>query len=315
MLFLLFYVALTVLVGITVAGFANGSSGGYPMGLDGSDGIHVSANNALYVAEFNANRVRRFSNGSSVGSVVAGTGIAGSAATQLRGPSSIFFDEVTQGLYVADHVNGRVQFFAKNSTVGVTVAGANGELGYTMGVRLDNNGNIYASDYSNSRVMRWSPNSTSNGTIVAGGNQGAGPWSLHVPRQISLDLTYSFLYIVDRLNHRVQRYNLVNTSATPATIAGGNGLGAAPNQLSYPNSLCISPKTGAIYIADAGNNRVQRWDRGSSVGVTVAGSTTGVSGNSPTLMSIPSGVALDTTETFLYVSEYGNNRVQRFPLI
>ena len=307
--------ASSVLSGITTAGNANGSPGDYPSGLNGSDGVYVTQNNDVYVAEFNAHRVRRFQSGSSVGDVVAGIGTPGSAPTQLYSPSSIFFDEITQGLFVGDMGNGRIQFFPRNSTVGITVAGANGELGFTLGVRLDNKRNIYASDASYFRVMRWPLNSTSNGTTVAGGTQGSGTWSFDNPRQIDFDATYSFLYVVDKANHRIQMYNLVNTSATPITVAGGNGPGAAPNQLNQPNSACVSRKTGALYIADAGNNRVQRWDRGSSVGVTVAGSATGVWGNSPTLMATPSGVALDANETFLYVSEYSNNRVQRFPLI
>ena len=309
-----FCLALSVLSGTTVAGYANGSPGGYPSGLNGASGLYVSQNNDLYVAEFNVHRVRRFSNGSSIGTIVAGTGIPGSAPTQLDSPSAIIFDEVTQGLYVSDNGNGRIQFFPSNSLVGVTVAGANGDLGYTLGVRLDNNGNIYASDYTNSRVMRWPPNSTSNGTVVAGGTTGAGSWSLNQPRKIDFDPTYSFLYIVDKWNHRVQRYNLVNTSATPETVAGGNGAGAAPNQLNSPGSVWISRKTRALYVGDIINNRVQRWDWGATVGVTVAGSVTGASGNSATLMSSPSGVALDANETFIYVSEYDNNRVQRFPL-
>ena len=285
------------------------------MGLDGPDGIHVTLNNDLYVTEFNAHRVRRFQSGSSIGDVVAGTGVLGATATQLFNPSSIFFDEVTQGLFVSDTRNGRIQFFPRNSTVGITVAGANGDLGATYGIRLDHNGNIHASDFSNSRVIRWPPNSTSNGTIVAGGTLGSGSWSLNNPRKIDFDSTFSFLYVVDKANHRIQMYNLVNTSATPITVAGGNGPGAAPNQLEQPNSLCVSRKTGALYIVDTFNHRVQRWNRGSSVGVTIAGSVTGVSGNSPTLMSTPSGVALDANETFLYVSEFNNNRVQRFVIV
>ena len=216
---------------------------------------------------------------------------------------------------MGDHLNGRIQLFAQNATVGVTVAGGAGDLGETYGVRLDNNGNIYASDVTHSRVMRWPPNSTVNGTIVAGGTNGPGPWSLTNPRQIDFDSTFSFLYVVDNGNHRIQRCDLVNTSATPVTVAGGNGLGAAPNQLHSPNSLCVSRKTGALYIADAGNARVQRWTIGSSVGVTIAGSVNGTSGNSATELSVPSGIALDANETFLYVSEWDNSRVQRFPLI
>jgi tripartite motif-containing protein 71 len=202
-----------------------------------------------------------------------------------------------------------------NYTVGITVASVNGDLGATYGIRLDNSGNIYASDFSNSLVIRWPPNSTSNGSIVAGGTQGSGTWSLNYPRQIDFDPTFSFLHVVDRANHRIQMYNLVNTSVRLITVAGGHGPGVAPNQLEQPNSVCASHKTGALYIADTFNHRVQRWDRGSSAGVRVAGSVNGISDSSPTLMSTPYGVALDANETFLYVSEYSSHRVQRFAII
>ena len=312
---MLCFLALSVLSGTTVAGYANGSWGDYPTGLRGSDGVYVTQNDDLYVAEYDAHRIRRFQSGSSVGDIVAGTGIPGSAVTELNNPSSIFFDEATQGLFVSDRANRRIQFFPNHSTVGVTVAGGAGDLSDTFGVRLDNNGNIYASDFTNARVMRWSPNSTDNGTIVAGGTTGAGPWSLNQPRQVDFDPTYSFLYVTDNGNHRIQRYDLLNTSATPVTVAGGNGPGPAPDQLYNPNALCISRKTGALYIADAMNHRAQRWDWGASVGVTIAGSVNGISGSGPTEMLYPSGIALDANETFLYVSEWGNSRVQRFPLI
>lgn len=181
-----------------------------------------------------------------------------------------------------------------------------GDLGATYDVRIDNKGNLYASDYSNSRVMRWALNSTGNGTIVAGGTLGSGPWSLHNLRQIDFDPTYQYLYITDSSNDRIQMYNLVNTTGTPVTVAGGNGIETAANQLYHPNSIYVSPKTGAIYIADAFNHRIQRWN---------VGSIEGVSGNGATELNYPSGVALDINETFLYVSDYANHRVQRFRLI
>ena len=295
-----------------MAGHGDGSSGSDSTGLNGPDGIYITAQNDLYVAEILSHRVRRFPNGSRNGTVIAGTVIPGSSMTKLNGPTSIFIDEVAMGLYVADMTNQRIQYFPNGSTTGVTVAGAG--LGVTYGVRLDNNLNIFASDASNFRVSRWAPNSTSTSTIVAGGTYGSGPSSLNYPRQIDFDPTYTFLYVVDNLNHRIQMYNLVNTSASPLTVAGGNGPGTASNQLYGPNSVCVSRKTGALYITDASNHRVQRWNPGSSAGVTIAGSINGGSGNSAAQMSYPSGIALDANETFLYVSEFGNHRVQRFLL-
>ena len=285
------------------------------MGLDKPVSIWVTALHDLYVAEYGAHRIRRFSNGSRNGTVVAGTGISGSSAMQLSFPESVFVDEATGDLYVADTANTRIQLWARNATSGVTVSAAQGDLGDVYGIRLDNRCYIYVSDAVNSRVMRWPLNYTANGTTVAGGTLGSGPWSLDTPRQLDFDPTFTYLYVVDRSNHRVQRYNLVNTSTTPVTVAGGHGSGTAPYQLQYPVSISVARKSGALYISDTCNHRIQRWDPGSSVGVTIAGSLTGAEGRTAALLSNPTGIGFDANETFLYVADFGNNRVQRFRII
>ncbi len=54
------------------------------------------------------------------------------------------------------------------------------------------------------------------------------------------------------------------------------------------------------------------WTNGSSSGVTVAGSSTGVQGTTSNLLKQPMAVTFDDNG-FMYVSDQGNNRVQRFP--
>ena len=268
------------------------------MGLKNPGGIYVTAQNDLYVAEFGGDRVSRFLSGSRNGTVVAGTGVSGSTPMQLSLPASVFVDEITGELYVADTANGRIQLWPRNATSGLTVAGAAGELGDVYGIRLDNHGYIYASDGSSSRVLRWPPNSTANGTTVAGGTLGSGSWLLSMPRELDFDPTYTFLYVADRSNNRIQRYNLINTSTVPVTVAGGYGYGTASNQLQNPVSVWVSRTSGALYISDTYNHRIQRWDPGASVGVTVAGSPTGASGSTATLLLYPTGIGLDAKETF-----------------
>jgi sugar lactone lactonase YvrE len=67
-----------------------------------------------------------------------------------------------------------------------------------------------------------------------------------------------------------------------------------------------------LYICDQQNNRIQMWTNGSSNGVTVAGNNTGTSGTNTTLLKQPFAVTFDDNG-FMYVSDQGNNRVQRFP--
>lgn len=82
--------------------------------------------------------------------------------------------------------------------------------------------------------------------------------------------------------------------------------------MNYPVAVCVSAKTGAIYIADMMNNRIQRWAVAAKQGVTIA---SGSGGNAPTQLNTPGGIALDPNETYLYVADQANHRVQRFTLI
>ena len=51
-------------------------------------------------------------------------------------------------------------------------------------------------------------------------------------------------------------------------VAGGNGLGGNANQLYYPNKIFVDD-TGNVYVADWGNNRIQKWAQGATAGITV----------------------------------------------
>ena len=58
-------------------------------------------------------------------------------------------------------------------------------------------------------------------------------------------------------------------------VAGTEILGAGSSQLNLPYGIFVADDR-SIYIADAGNNRIQRWAYGAGSGMTVAG--TGVAG-------------------------------------
>lgn len=114
-------------------------------------------------------------------------------------------------------------------------------------------------------------------------------------------------------NHRVQRF-FTNGSFTGVTVAGGNGSGTGSNQLSRPPEIVLSKIDASLYITDRLNRRVQKWFLKASSGITVAGSTTGLSGQTAFLMSEVYGIALNSDESFLYVTDTNNQRIQRFVL-
>jgi gliding motility-associated-like protein len=103
----------------------------------------------------------------------------------------------------------------------------------------------------------------------------------------------------------------VNANTTPSivTIAGGNGEGAAANQLSRVFGVAVDG-AGNVYVADMNNNRVQKWAPGATSGVTVAG------GNGPgtaaNQLNVPQGLFLDAGGN-LYIVD-NSDRVLKWAL-
>jgi DNA-binding beta-propeller fold protein YncE len=189
-------------------------------------------------------------------------------------------------------------------------------LNLPRGVYVDSDHNVIVVSTYDDRVMFWPPNATF-GMVLAGlGNSSNTSMGLNGPYGIGVDEQNSWLYVADAGNNRIQRYSLTGPwPANGTTVAGGYGAGSGSHQLNYPTGVKVSKKTGAIYIADWGNNRIQRWQPGATEGVTIAGDPYGTSGNSATQLSDPSGLALNTNETQIYVTDRSNNRIQRFQLI
>jgi sugar lactone lactonase YvrE len=306
------------LSGVTVAGYGNGTAGSALNALNSPWGLALDVNDSLYVAEYGNHRVMKIQAGSLTGSIVAGsTGVSGNSDTELCNPTELAVD-ANSNIYVNDDFNYRVMLWREYSSSGVIVAG-NGtsgstasQIGQSVGLALDSQGNIYVSDKAYNRIMKWAPNATS-GILVAGtGVAGSSSQQLYNPYGLHLDENNSYVYIADYYNHRVQQYRL-DIITNGITVAGGNGPGPGSNQFNYSCGVCVSKKTGDIYIADTLNNRIQRWCPGATTGVTIVG-ITGVSGTNTTLLNGPANVILNKNETFLYVSDTNNNRVQRFNL-
>gem|GEM_PF-1940496 len=101
-------------------------------------------------------------------------------------------------------------------------------------------------------------------------------------------------------------YPTYNVNA--ATVAGGNGVGAAANQFNGNAGVALDSH-GNLYVADTYNNRVQKFAPNSTIGVTVAGGNG--TGNAANQLYNPQGIFIDKNDN-LYVAENGNARVQKF---
>jgi sugar lactone lactonase YvrE len=110
-------------VGITVAGITN-SPGTASNQLHQPWDLAVDYAYTLYVTDRVNNRVQKFLKGSLNATTIAGqaNGVAGISSTTFNQTSGISLDS-SGNVYVGDMFNHRVQFFLKNTSSGVTIAG------------------------------------------------------------------------------------------------------------------------------------------------------------------------------------------------
>ncbi len=255
--------------GTTVAG-GNGEGTG-PTQIGPAIAIGRDATGALYLADINNNRIRKFpanSSSSSSGTTVAGTGVGGSGADQLYNPYGMFVT-ADGTVYVSDQNNHRIQKWAPGATSGTTVAGGNGQgsgatqLNNPYGIYLDASGAIYVADQNNNRVQKFPPNSTqaTPGTTVAGGNGGGfNANQVYAPTGVFVDGGGS-VYVAANNTSRVQRFPPNSTSATNGITVAGGSSGTGANQLTGPIGVFVDGN-GMIYVADGNNHRVQKWAAG-----------------------------------------------------
>ncbi|CAF4284370.1 unnamed protein product, partial [Rotaria socialis] len=167
-----------------------------------------------------------------------------------------------RNLYVSEmekHAVRRYQLGEKNDTL---VAGGNGigdglnQLNFPAYLFVDRQQNVYVSDNGNHRVMKWNKGAK-EGIVIAGGQRaGSALTQLYYPNGIFVD-TLGTLYVVDSLNNRVMRCTQGDKKQA-TIIVGGNGEGEGANQFNVPRGLTFD-RHGNLYVADMGNNRVQRF--------------------------------------------------------
>ena len=98
------------------------------------------------------------------------------------------------------------------------------------------------------------------------------------------------LYVTDYVKHEVRRYRRGETNGI--VVAGGNGQGAALNQLNNPVYVCVDGEH-AVYVSDYENHRVMKWVKGAKEGIVVAGGRG--QGKDLTQLSHPRGVRIDAS--------------------
>jgi hypothetical protein len=155
-------------------------------------------------------------------------------------------------------------------------------------------------------------NFSSNNNSVIACNWTSGTQLFH-PYDIFLDITRgNNLYVSDTGNNRVVMFAAMQSVAPPPSIISGiGGMGTAANQLSGPRGIVID-RQGNTIIADYGNNRVMLYAPNATNGTMIAGLST--PGNDSRSLYNPTALFLDELNSWLYIADELNHRIQRFSL-
>ncbi|CAF1362758.1 unnamed protein product [Adineta steineri] len=187
------------------------------MNVNGSCyGLFIDSMNNLYCSlkDFHQVVTLLLNNGTTIPTIAAGNGSAGSLSNMLNSPQGIYVDS-NLNLYIADSTNNRIQFVQTGQLNGVTIAG-NGSstsiiLNYPTGIVLDANGYLFIVDSYNHRIV----GSSSSGFRCLVGCSGGGSTSsqLSYPQSIAFD-SYGNIYVTDRNNSRVQQFTLQSNNCS-----------------------------------------------------------------------------------------------------
>lgn len=279
------------------------------------------------------------------------TNTAGIAADSMNAPASVYVD-ASGRLWVADRANNRVLRF-DNAAAKANGSAADGVLGQadfttkttgttatTMnapwGVAVDGAGRLWVADRSNSRVLRFDSAAIRANGAAANGVLGQALFTtstyaktqggLGEPRGVTVD-GWGRLYVADEGNTRIMVYNGAASKADGADADHVIGQAdfisdASPNpptasSLSYPISLFVDNSTNHVWVPDAFNHRVLRFDIGPPAAVGVLGTTdfitnTNWTSASDSTFAEPMSVAVDPTTGKLFVADRDNRRVLRF---
>lgn len=193
---------------------------------------------------------------------------------------------------------------------------ANSKFVLPEGVDVDANGHVYVADTGNDRIQVFDQNGT---FLRKWGEQGTGDGQFVSPHDLAVAVDtggYVNVYVVDTDSDRVQQFALPDGNGdcpqpTQPIFDGvcfvrtwgqyGTDMGAFIN----PVGIAIG-NAGRVYVAETGNNRVQRFDADGNWQLMW-----GTAGNGDEEFRGPHGITVGPDGN-VYVADAGNHRVQVF---
>ena len=291
-----------------VTKWGSGSPGAGDTEFDTPSGVAASGT-YVFIADSRNNRIKVYDSSSE--KLVYSWGVAGSGDGEFNNPVGVAADGAGY-VYVADSDNNRIQKFAVDSVTATfviswgTAGTLLGQFTRPTGVAVDASNNVYVADSGNNRIQVFD---SSGGFVTTWGGFGSGDGEFMLVSGVAVDGD-GHSYIADTGNSRIQEFGALSStppSPTPSALAlvGEWGQSGSENgNFNTPTDMALDGD-GNVYVVDAGNGRIQKFDRDGEFSTTWGS-------KGPDLGQFNSPTSIAVSGTHVYVADQGNGRVQVF---
>ena len=227
---------------------------------DGISAVAVAPDGTLYVADAPMGVVRKLSPSGQELGIWKSCDCPGKSGWMVN-PVSVAVDGTGNNVYVLDRAVDTVTRYSPDGKI-QKVFGSQGtgpgQFDVPNSLSLDRQGNVYVADWGNNRIQKFSPDGAALGQFGINGN---GPGQIHLPSGVTVDLDGN-MYVSDSDNWRVMKLAPDGTPVDqfPACASAGDCGMLAGSDLGqfFSSTGIVVDAQGNLYVADTGNDRVER---------------------------------------------------------